>query len=129
MTFNVKIQQHNPEITDRDRRRGYTNRYFAAKANQIKDRAYEISLREFKRLKSDPYVVTAKTTWVISGPLEDHERDVTFQGPSSNKEPVIIPGVLTQNKSSIIFVSKKIPAIKKILKDPQEFYIDEASTG
>lgn len=129
MTFNIKINQYTPSVSSQDRARGYMVRYFVAKANQINDKAYEVDQREYKRLQKNRYIVSVKTIWKISGPLNDVDRTVWVDGQNESKHIISVPGVLTQNEASVIFVSKKIPAVKKILRNLQEFYLNETPTG
>lgn len=126
MTLYVQIKSSNPVPNEQDKKRGYFYRFFAAKGNQLNDRAYEVNRQEYTRLNKNPYVVTERVKWKISGDLEDYTIPVHVGGPDV-VEYVTIPGVLTQNKASIKFAVERIPALRKILTDPQELYIDETS--
>ena len=127
MTLYVEIKSSRPQPNEQDKERGFFYRFFAAKANQLNARAYEVNRQEYTRLNRNPYVVTERVKWTISGILEDRIIPVYVGGPEMT-ENVVIPGVLTQNQASIRFAVERIPALKTILTDPQELYIDEASS-
>ena len=127
MTFIVNIKSTTPVITDRDIRIGYKPRYFASRANQISEQVHEISLREYNKLISNNFVVVGHLTWMIRGKLEDGMIEVYTGNDNYEKgiEPLTIPGVLTQNAASVMFLSEKIPAIKSYLRKYDQFYVGE----
>ena len=129
MSFTVKIPD-NPlteqQITQVHRQRGYVPRYFAAKANHINQEVFEITRRDYDKLYSNQYVILGHLNWVIKGQLEDQIIHLytgipTYEG---GKEPITIPGVLTQNRAAVRFLSKKIPAVKNYLTNYEQFYIE-----
>lgn len=109
-------------------------RYFASKANQLRETpvnniqregpVYEITRRDYERYLDNPYVVTTHLKWLIVGKKEDTIIEVYMTNPNE-KEPITIPGVLTQNKASVMFHSRKIPAIKSYLRKYDQFYVGE----
>ena len=127
MSFVVNIKNTIPSVTQKDINRGYMPRYFATRANQIRDQVYEISLRDYHTFTGNRFVVLGHLTWMIDGDLEDKTITVYTGNPSfpEGREPIIIPGVLTQNKASVMFLSKKIPAIKSYLRKYDQFYVGE----
>ena len=127
MSFIVNIQSATPIITETHTIRGHLPRYFAAKANHINDEVFEVNRREYERLYGNSYVVQGHLNWTIKGQLEDRKHllytgNPTFEG---GKEPINIPGVLTQNEGAVRFLSRKIPAVKNYLTDYKQFYVGD----
>ena len=128
MSFNVSIVNiplTMEQITEDHKRRGYVPRYFAAKANHIDEQVFEVTRRDYEFLKTNQYIITGTLSWITKGPLEDREFLIytgnhTFEG---SREPINIPGGLTQNESAVRFLSKKIPAVKNYLTDYKQFYV------
>ena len=128
MSFTVNIKKTpltEQQITENHKHRGYVLRYFAAKANHIDEQVFEVTRRDYEFLKTNQYIITGTLSWIIKGPLEDREfliytGNPTFEG---SREPINIPGVLTQNESAVRFLSKKIPAVKNYLTDYKQFYV------
>ena len=127
MSFNVSLETILPTITEKHIQRGSLPRYFAAKANHIHSEVFEITHRHYEYYYPKRYVVLGQLNWVISGLLEDREMWVYTGSPiydMGGKEPISIPGVLTQNRGAVRFLSKKIPAVKDYLTDYKQFYIE-----
>ena len=129
MSFAVRIPD-NPlteqQITQVHRQRGYVARYFAAKANHINQEVFEITRRDYDKLYSNQYVVLGHLNWVIKGRLGDQILNLYTGNPTyeGGKEPITIPGVLTQNAGAVRFLSRKIPAVKNYLTNYKQFYIE-----
>ena len=130
MSFAVIIPD-NPlteqQITQVHRQRGYVPRYFAAKANHINQEVFEITRRDYEYFKDARYVILGQLNWVITGLLEDREIWVYTGSPiydMGGKEPISIPGLLTQNRAAVRFLSGQIPAVKNYLTDYKQFYIE-----
>ena len=129
MSFAVKIPD-NPlteqQITQVHRQRGYVARYFAAKANHINQEVFEITRRDYDKLYSNQYVILGHLNWVIKGRLGDQILNLYTGNPTyeGGKEPITIPGVLTQNEGAVRFLSRKIPAVKNYLTNYGQFYIE-----
>jgi len=129
MSFAVRIPD-NPlteqQITQVHRQRGYVPRYFAAKANHINQEVFEITRRDYDRLYSNQYVILGHLNWVIKGRLGDQSLNLYTGNPTyeGGKEPINIPGVLTQNEGAVRFLSRKIPAVKNYLTNYGQFYIE-----
>ena len=129
MSFTVKIPDSpltEQQITQVHRQRGYVARYFAAKANHINQEVFEITRRNYDKLYSNQYVVLGHLNWVIKGRLGDQILNLYTGNPTyeGGKEPINIPGVLTQNEGAVRFLSRKIPAIKNYLTNYGQFYIE-----
>jgi hypothetical protein len=128
MSFAVRIPD-NPlteqQITQVHRQRGYVPRYFAAKANHINQEVFEITRRDYDKLYSNQYVVLGHLNWVIKGRLGDQILNLYTGNPTyeGGKEPINIPGVLTQNEGAVRFLSRKIPVVKNHLINYEQFYI------
>ena len=130
MSFAVRIPD-NPlteqQITQVHRQRGYVARYFAAKANHINQEVFEITRRDYDKLYSNQYVILGHLNWVIKGRLGDQSLNLYTGNPTyeGGKEPINIPGVLTQNEGAVRFLGRKIPAVKNYLTDYEQFYVGE----
>ena len=127
MTFLVNIANTLPTITEIHKQNGVLPRYFAAKANHIDKEVFELTRRGWEQYYDINYVVLCHLNWVITGPLEDREMWVYTGSPiydMGGKEPINIPGVLTQNEGAVRFLSRKIPAVKNYLTDYKQFYIE-----
>ena len=128
MPFNIDLKNTLPKITKRDVNRGYFPRYFAAKANQINHEVFEITRRDYEYLRESRYIITGHLNWVIKGPLEDREVWFYTGNPTydmGGKEPINLPGVLTQNRGAVRFLSKRIPILGNHLTNYQEFYVGD----
>ena len=129
MSFSVIIPDNSlteQQITQVHRQRGYVPRYFAAKANHINQEVFEITRRGYDKLYSNQYVVLGHLNWVIKGRLGDQILNLYTGNPTyeGGKEPITIPGVLTQNAGAVRFLSRKIPAVKNYLTNYGQFYIE-----
>ena len=128
MSFAVIIPD-NPlteqQITQVHKQRGYVARYFAAKANHINQEVFEITRRDYDKLYSNQYVILGHLNWVIKGRLDDQIIHLYTGNPSyvGGKEPINIPGVLTQNAGAVRFLGRKIPVVKNYLINYEQFYI------
>jgi hypothetical protein len=127
MSFNIKLTNTTPTIMENHIKMGYLPRYFAAKANHMNDEVFEINRRDWEMYYNVKYVTTGHLNWVIKGQLKDREHllytgNPTFDG---GREPINIPGLLTQNRAAVRFLSRKIPAVKNYLTDYKQFYVGE----
>ena len=127
MSFIVSIQSSTPTVTEAHKQRGHLPRYFAAKANHINNEVFEINRREYERLYRNSYVVLGHLNWTIKGQLEDREHLLYTGNPAfeGSREPINIPGVLTQNEGAVRFLSRKIPAVKNYLIVYKQFYVGD----
>ena len=111
MSFAVNIPD-NPlteqQITRVHRQRGYVARYFAARANHINQEGFELTRSNYDKLYSNQYVILGHLNWVIKGPLEDRKHLLYTGNPAfeGSREPINIPGVLTQNAGAVRFLSR-----------------------
>ena len=127
MSFNVSLETILPTITEKHIQRGSLPRYFAAKANHIDKQVFEIARRDYYNLQDNRYIILGHLNWLIAGQLEDREMWVYTGSPiydMGGKEPISIPGLLTQNRAAVRFLSKQIPAVKNYLTDYKQFYIE-----
>ena len=125
MTFLVNIANTLPTITEIHKQNGVLPRYFAAKANHIDKEVFELTRRGWEQYYDINYVVLGHLNWVITGPLEDREMWVYTGSPiydMGGKEPISIPGVLTQNRAAVKFLSRRIPILENHLTNYQQFY-------
>lgn len=127
MSFNVKILDYVPEITEQDIRRGYVPRYFVARGNQITTVVHEVSDTEYNKLKQKDFLVTGYINWSITGKLEDTYIDLYTGNPTyeAGLEPILFAGVLTQNEAAVRFLGRKIPAVINYLRRYDQFYVGE----
>ena len=131
MSLTVQVRPKAPQITKADISRGYFYRFFAAKANQIKDLIYEIDRVEYERLRSNSYIVLVRIKWKITGNLEDVFVPINTGSVlgGGGLEEIRVPGVLTENESSVIFGSERIPALKTYITNFKEYYNDDSDGG
>ena len=116
------------QITEEHKQRKYVPRYFVAKGNQVDTQVYEVNLRDYEFHRRDHYMIIGRLNWLIRGPLEDREIWVYTGSPiydMGGKEPISIPGILTQNETAVRFLSRKIPAVKNYLTDYKQFYVGD----
>ena len=132
MTFLVHLTNILPTITEKHKQDGVFLRYFAAKANHIDKQVFEITHREYYNLYDNRYIILGHLNWRIKGRLEDREMWVytgnhVFNSPEhpQGTEPITIPGLLTQNRAAVRFLSRKIPAVKNHLTNYEQFYAGE----
>ena len=128
MSFNVSLETILPTITEKHIQRGSLPRYFAAKANHIDKQVFEIARRDYYNLQDNRYIILGHLNWLIAGQLEDREMWVYTGSPiydMGGKEPISIPGLLTQNRAAVRFLSKTIPAVKNHLTDYKQFYVGD----
>jgi hypothetical protein len=90
-----------PVPKDDDYSRGYIVRYFTQKANDINGIIYEISSKEYSKLKSSDLYITIAMDWRING------------------DPI---DVKKSNSSSIRIASQTIPKISLYLPNLLQFY-------
>lgn len=123
--FDVDIISYYPKVTQRDIDRGYFVRYFLARGNHVNDVVFEVEKDEYRRLKYDPYIVHAYVNWVIKGDLHDKTRRV-YVGERGLEDyiEVVIPGVISQNRAYVNYVADWMPAIKRLLTNYEQFYVD-----
>ena len=112
------------QITQAHRQQGYVARYFVARANRIHNEVFEVNRREYEKHSDDSYVLSGHLNWIIKGLLEDHQVSIYTGNPTfdGGREPINVPGVLTQNRGAVRFLSRKIPAVKDYLTNYEEFH-------
>ena len=131
MPFNVTITNIIPTITEAYKQQGYLPRYFAARANHINNEVFEITRRDYEVFLDNSYVMVGHLNWTIKGKLDDHTLwvytgspiyDDAAESPQRGTDPIIIPGLLTQNRAAVKFLSKRIPSLQNRLTDYREYY-------
>lgn len=90
-----------PNPSDSDYNRGYLVRYFAQKANDPNSVIYEISSKEYSKLKVSDLYVFAVLDWRLTGEVED---------------------VKKSNSASTRIASETIPNISLYLPNLLQFY-------
>jgi len=100
-------------ISAEDIQRGYINRYFLKKTNELL--FLEISEDQYKTYGNkidDKLYIAATCKWYITGPIE------------SKNLPVKIPGVIELNTLEIAKLETQLPGISKKLTNPLQYYTD-----
>lgn len=90
-----------PTIKDEDYNRGYIVRYFTQKANDTDSIIYEISSKQYSKLKSSDLFITISMDWRITGEVDD---------------------VKKSNSASIRISSKHIPKLSLYLPNLLQFH-------
>lgn len=127
MSFLTTITNTIPVVNQKDINRKYMHRYFAAKASLINTEVFEITRRDYEVFQNNTFVISGHLKWLIVGKLEDTEILVYTGNPAytSGKEPITIPGLLTQNQASVKFLSRRLPYLSKHIRNYQQFYVGE----
>ena len=127
MSFIVTIKNTVPVVNQKDINRKFMYRYFASKANQLDTAVYEITRREYDRHVGNSYVILGNLKWSIVGKLEDITINLYTGNPAYEfgREPITIPGILTQNESAVRFLGRRIPVVKSYLRKYDQFYVGE----
>jgi hypothetical protein len=102
MTIPLEVR---PILTDVDIRRGSVLRYFAQSVSSRK--IYEIDNTQFNIFNKDPYYVTIQMPWVIV------ENSVTTD-------------VSEQNTRIIEYYERTMPGLKRKLRNPREYFVDQS---
>jgi hypothetical protein len=123
--FNVTIPDYIPTVTEQDIKNRSFIRYFMSKANQTNSIVHEVSQRRYDELIPEPFVVGGFLNWVIVGKMDDYTINVYTGAPPNGTEDIKIPGVLTQNRGSVIFLSRKLPMVENFLTKYDQFYVGE----
>lgn len=127
MSFITTIKNTISTPTEKDINRKFMYRYFASKANLLNTQIFEISRRDYERYENNQFIITGHLKWLIVGKLEDMQISVytgnpTFEG---GREPITIPGILTQNEAAVKFLSRRLPYLSNHLRNYQQFYVGE----
>lgn len=99
-----------PKITKDDVSNGFIKRYFAKTASS--PTIYEINNTQYNYYKTDPYFQTLELMWLISGNDEN----------TTSTDGNIIYGVKHQNEKIVEYYNSKMPGLRRVLKNPLEFF-------
>lgn len=102
-----------PSPTDNDYANGSIERYFTQKTNDIYGFVYEVNAQTYNELKSNPYWITEKIKWRLSGPM-----DIVYTVDGKIKDK----GVINSNKASIAEGQKIIKNLNLYLPNILQFY-------
>lgn len=102
-----------PTPTDSDYENGFIERYFARVTFDSNGFVYEVNEKTFDEYSKNPFWVTERLYWRITGPL-----DIVYDlnGNVTDK------GVRNSNKASISIASLKIKNISLYLPNILQFY-------
>jgi hypothetical protein len=108
-------QPTRPEISLKDRKAGFVNRYFIQKVNSLKIIEFnKYQFDDYNNKKLDPNMYrVAQIKWTITGPLLD-----------SNESGIYIQSIQTKNQESIDQIKKTIPGITSLLSNLTQYYSD-----
>ena len=65
------IKAYIPEPKDDDYKKGYITRYFVQKINDANSTIYEVSEFNFNRITDNPFYITQKLNWRLTGTKEE----------------------------------------------------------
>jgi hypothetical protein len=97
-----------PKVTKTDIQRGSVVRYFAKGIS--KHNVVEIDAEQYDIFKNNPYYTTVKLPWIIKGNLFP-----------SVKNGIPVLSIEEQNRKIIDFYAKRMPELKRKLKNLLEF--------
>lgn len=115
----IKTKYKAPEyryliITEEDRKRGYTYRYFLKRYNGGIIEVDKMQYDEYQNKRIDPNLYTAvRIEWTIVGPIND-----TYKNGAMNK------GIASRNRQSVLIGSKTIPGLETYVTNYIEFATD-----
>jgi len=102
-----------PLPTENDYAKGFVERFFTQKANDINGFVYEVDSKTYLRLLKNPYWLAESIYWRITGPLDAVYNDMG---------DVIDKGVISANKASIVLGAEKIKNLGLYLPNILQFY-------
>lgn len=102
-----------PVVIDADYDTGFIDRYFTQKANDKNGIAYEIDKDIYKEYSVNPYWLSAKMRWRITGPIE------TTYSINGGIDDI---GVKKSNLTSLQIASEKIKNISLYLPNLLQFH-------
>ena len=108
-----KFKTSVPKPTESDYSAGFIYRYFAQKTNDIKSPIFEVDLKNFSKLNSNPYYIVTSIKWRISGNLEpiyDNFGNIKYKS------------VADSNRLSIMSVQNDIKNLKLYLQNLLQFH-------
>jgi hypothetical protein len=112
--FNApKFKTTVPKPTEDDYSVGFIYRYFAQKTNDISSPIFEIDIKNFRKLNSNPYYVVTSIKWKISGnlqPIYDDMGNIKYKS------------VADSNRLSIRTVERDIKNLKLYLPNLLQFH-------
>lgn len=96
-----EILAYIPVLTEIEYKRGYIQRYFVQKSNDINSYIFEVSKYSFATFTSNPYFTIVAILWKISGKPDE---------------------MMDANSKSIKIGNKTIPSLHKYLQNTLQFY-------
>lgn len=108
MTMNP--MSNRPKITEKDVSLGYVMRYFVKPVSTNK--VIEIDKQQYNTFKNNPFFVSMEMKWVIGG---NDKNLIASDGQT-------IYGAGHRNEVSLDFYEKKMPGLKRILRNPLEYF-------
>jgi hypothetical protein len=100
--FNIgRIKTFVPSPTDDEYKKGYIERYFIQKSNDITSYIYEVERKFFSQISNNPFIRGVVVKWKISGDREE---------------------VREMNRKSIRFASKDMKSIGLYLPNHLQFH-------
>lgn len=113
LSYPKKISTFIPNPNEDDYKRGYVNRYFVQKTNDVESAIYEVSSKQYQKYTHSHSFKGTTLRWRIKGPLE----------PVFNlNNEITDKGVRESNKVAIRIASEKIKNLKLYLPNLLQFY-------
>jgi hypothetical protein len=102
-----------PSPTETDYAKGFVERFFTQKVNDINGFVYEIDQKTYIQLLKNPYWICESIYWRITGPL-----DMIY----NDNGMVIDKGIFNANRASIQLGAEKIKNLGLYLPNILQFY-------
>ena len=99
-----------PKITDKDILAGYITRYFIKRVSTNK--IIEVDKNQYDVFKNNPFYENLEMKWVIGG----YDKDIT------SADGQMIYGAGHRNEVSLDFYEKKMSGLKRIIRNPLEYF-------
>lgn len=99
-----------PTITNNDVLAGYITRYFIKPISTNK--VIEVDKKQYDMFKNSAFYESLEMKWVIGG----YNKDIT------TADGHIVYGAGHRNEVSLDFYDKKMPGLKRILRNPLEYF-------
>jgi hypothetical protein len=117
-SFQYKLIETPPTITDADKAVGVIKRYFARPSNLSFGEIYEINETTYNQLATAPIFKTLSISWKIKGSLDD-KNSLTDSGEVIK----LYVGVITANRNSIQQNEYKMPGLKDKLTNYTQYWL------
>ena len=103
-------QSNRPKITEQSIANGYLMRYFVKQVSSQK--IVEVDKKQYDVFRNNAFYESLEMKWVISG----YNKDIT----TTNGQ--VVYGAGHRNEVSLDFYDKKMPGLKRILRNPLEYF-------